>query len=72
MNINKNTPAGKGVRTGFQAVIGVVIGLFTAVWAVDGVPEVVIAYVRDNWFIIALAFGIPSGIVAWIQNRLGK
>jgi len=66
------TPVVKGVRTGFQAIVGSVIGLITVVWAVPGVPEAVVAYLQANWFLIVLAIGVPSGFVAWLQNRLGR
>ena len=66
------TPVVKGVRTGIQAIIGAVIGLITVVWAVPGVPEAVVQYLQANWFLILLGIGVPSGLVAWIQNRLGK
>ena len=72
MKIDKNTPAGKGIRTGFQAIAGVVVGLFTTVWAVPGVPEVIIEYLQKNWLGVALAFGLPSGLLAWVQNTFNK
>jgi len=70
--MDKNTPAGKGLRTGLQAVIGSSIGLIIVVWAVPGVPEAVAEYAKTNWLPILLTIGLPSGIVAWIQNKLGK
>lgn len=73
MNVpNKTTPAGKGLRTAAQAILGSLIGLVTAIWAVDGVPETVFNYLKDNWLIVAVAIGLPSGLLAWLQNRLGK
>lgn len=70
--MNDKTPVVKGVRTGIQAMIGSIIGLIAVVWAVPGVPEAVIDYLQVNWLPILLAVGVPSGFVAWLQNRLGK
>lgn len=67
----KNTPAGKGLRTAYQSMIGLVIGLFLTIWAVPGVEEAVVTYVRENIIQVVLSVGIPSGFVAWLQNRLG-
>lgn len=70
--MDKNTPAGKGLRTGLQAVIGSLIGLVAVVWAVPGVPEAVVEYAKSSWLPLLLTVGIPSGLVAWLQNRIGK
>lgn len=70
--MNKETPTGKGLRTAVQTIIGALIGLVIAVWAVPGVPEVVIEYARTNLIPLLLVIGIPSGFVAWFQNRIGK
>lgn len=68
----ERTPINKGIRTALQAMVGLFIGLVTAVWAVPGVPEVVTQYLTDNAVQIALLVGIPSGLVAWLQNYIGK
>lgn len=70
--MDKNTPAAKGVRTAVQAVVGALVGLVLVVWAVPGVPEAVVEYLKGNLVPVLLTVGIPSGIVAWVQNRLGK
>lgn len=70
--MNKNEPSVKGIRTGLQAVVGSLIGLVVVVWAVPGVPEAVVEYAKTNWLPILLSIGIPSGLVAWVQNKLGK
>ena len=67
----KYTPTGKGLRTALQAVVGVLVGLVAVVWAVPGVPEAVTQYLTDNVLQIALIVGVPSGLVAFIQNKLG-
>lgn len=68
----ERTPLNKGVRTALQAIAGSLIGLVTVVWAVPGVPEAVVEYAQTNWLPILLSIGIPSGLVAWIQNKIGK
>lgn len=68
----ERTPLNKGVRTALQAIVGALVGLVLVVWAVPGVPEAVTEYAKTNAVPLLLAIGIPSGIVAWIQNRLGK
>lgn len=68
----ERTPLNKGLRTGVQAVVGALVGLVLVVWAVPGVPEAVIEYARTNAVPILLLVGVPSGVVAWIQNKLGK
>lgn len=71
--MNKNTPRAKGIRTGLQAVGGFIVGLFTVVWAVPGVPEAVTGYLLDNWLAVVASFGISTGLFAglasWLQNR---
>lgn len=69
----ERTPLNKGIRTGFQAALGALIGLITVVWAVPGVPEAVINYVTSPQVLYLIAaIGVPSGVVAWVQNLLGK
>jgi hypothetical protein len=68
----ERTPLNKGIRTALQAIVGALVGLVVVVWAVPGVPEAVIDYATTNLVPLLLAIGIPSGIVAWLQNRLGK
>lgn len=68
----ERTPLNKGVRTALQAIVGALIGLVLVVWAVPGVPEAVVEYLKSNAVPVLLAIGIPSGIVAWVQNLLGK
>lgn len=76
MNDQTHTPTIKGVRTFFQSLIGLLIGLVAAVWHVPGVPEAVHAYVQANFVPLFLGLvgfvGLPTGLVAYFQNRLGK
>lgn len=68
----ERTPLNKGVRTALQTIVGALIGLVLVVWAVPGVPEAVIEYATTNLVPLLLVIGLPSGFVAWLQNRLGK
>lgn len=74
-----NSPKAKGIRTSVQAFVGFVLtfilGLFTVVWGVAGVPEAVSSYLASQAVPIAVFFGIPvgavSGVVAYLQNKGG-
>lgn len=66
--MNKTKPLVKGLRTAAQAAVGVLVGLVAVVWAVPGVPEAVTSYLVDNALPLALMFGVPAGLVAWVQN----
>jgi hypothetical protein len=68
---SKNTPAGKGLRTFYQSVIGIIVGLAAVVWAVPGVPEAVQAYLLQNALPLLLLLGVPAGLVSYIQNKKG-
>ena len=69
------TPEQKGVRTFLQTVGGSVVGLLLAVWNVPGVPEAVTAYARTNFVpllvTLAVLVGVPSGVIAYFQNKKG-
>lgn len=73
---NKKTPEGKGVRTAVQTIVGTVVAYFTGLMALPAVREytsVFIEYEGVGALIAVLtALGVGSGIVAFIQNRLGK
>lgn len=60
---NKETAVGKGIRTAYQSLVGLVI----AIWAVPGVSEVVIEHA---WQFVALV--VPAGVVSWLQNKFNK
>ena len=75
-NINQDTALMRGVRTAIQAMLGFVVGLVGAVWAVPGVPEAVHNYISQNAGAMALSVGLPaavaSGLVAFGWNALRK
>ena len=72
---NTKTPTQKGVRTFLQTLGGLLVGLIMAVWNVPGVPEAIVAYVRVNFVPLFMGLlvtvGIPSGLIAYIQNKKG-
>ena len=74
--MNKNTPVGKGVRTGYQAIFATLVGFLYGLWSLPGVPEYITEFIRTHGveLLITLAalVGIPAGIIAFVQNRLGK
>lgn len=76
MTPQTNTPAVKGVRTFFQTLGGLFVGLLLAVWNVPGVPEAIVAYTKANFIPLFMTLlvivGLPSGLIAYFQNRLGR
>lgn len=70
--MNKDTALIRGVRTAIQAVIGFVTGLVVVVWNVPGVPEAVVSYTSNNIVQLAAAFGISSGLAAFVWNFFRK
>lgn len=71
-NLNKDTAVMRGVRTAIQAIVGFVMGLIGVVWAVPGVPQAVSSYVGSHGIQLALAVGIPAGLVSFIWNWFRK
>lgn len=67
-----DTAVWRGVRTAIQAVVGFFVGLIATVWAVPGVPEAVNNYVSGHIVQLAVAFGVSSGVAAFIWNALRK
>ena len=76
MEINKNTPAGKGVRTAFQTIAGTVVAYFTGLLALPAVREYTSNFLHTQGVAALLAvlaaFGVGAGIVAFLQNKLEK
>jgi hypothetical protein len=65
----KDTAKGKGVRTAIQTVGGVILGLFTTVWAVDGVPEAVMNYLSTEAIILVGTSSVFAGVIGYLMNR---
>lgn len=72
---NTKTPTQKGVRTFIQTLGGLLVGLLIAVWNVPGVPEAIVAYVQANFVPLfaglLVTVGLPSGLIAYFQNKKG-
>lgn len=73
--LNNDSAQGRGIRTAVQGLIGIFLGMLTAVWAVDGVPQVVYSYVTDNLGNALILIGLPAvgtGLVSYVWNLLRK
>lgn len=68
------TVAQRGWRTFFQTAGGSLVGLVLAVWNVPGVPDAINAYATAHFLPLFLSLlgliGIPTAIVALVQNYL--
>lgn len=59
----------RGIRTGAQTLVGLIVGLIVVVWNVEGVPQAVFDYTTSQ---AALFFGTSSGVaglLAYFMNR---
>lgn len=76
MLAEKTTPEGKGFRTFYQAVAGVAVAFFAGLWDVPGVPEFAVNFAKSEGlsllFFLAIAVGVPAGLVSFFQNKVGK
>lgn len=73
--LNSDSAKGRGVRTFIQAVLGFIIGLVAAVWAVPGVSDAAFKYVTENLTNFLVLIGFPTvatGVVSWIWNVVRK
>lgn len=76
MQNNKTTPAAKGFRTAYQTVAGAVVAYFTGLLALPAVREYTTTFIQTQGvaalLVVLGAFGLSAGVIAFIQNRLGK
>lgn len=74
--MDKNTPQGKGFRTGIQTIAGVVLAYFTGLMALPEVREYTYWFIQTSGLealiTVLVAFGVGSGVISFIQNKLGK
>ena len=74
--MDKNTPQGKGFRTAYQAVAGAVVAYFTGLLALPAVREYTSNFLHTQGVAalvaVLAAFGVGAGLVAFVQNKLGK
>lgn len=69
MRLPQNDSAtGRAIKTAVQAIIGFMVGLFIAVWAVPGVPDAVWSYIQSNLLQVLLAVGLPAGVTSLVWN----
>lgn len=59
----------RGLRTALQAFAGIALGLFTTVWAVEGVPEAVMNYMSDQALLLAGTSSVFAGLIGYFMNR---
>ena len=74
--LDKNQPVGKGFRTAYQAVAGMVIAYFTGLLAIPEVREYTTIFIQQEGLatllVVLASFGIGGGLFAFIQNKIGK
>lgn len=73
---DKNTPKAKGIRTAYQTIAGTVVAYFTGLLALPAVREYTSEFLRTEGILalglVLAAFGVGAGVIAFIQNKLGK
>lgn len=67
-----DSATGRAVKTAVQAIIGFMVGLIIAVWAVPGVPDAVWGYIQNNLLQVLLAVGLPAGVTSLVWNLFRK
>ena len=59
----------RGLRTALQTLAGVALGLFTTVWAVEGVPEAVMNYLSSQALLLVGTSSVFAGVIGYLMNR---
>lgn len=59
----------RSVRTAFQAVVALVVGLIVTVWSVDGVPTAVFNYLGSEVAVLFSTTGVAGLVVGYLMNR---
>ena len=65
----KLTTKDRSLRTGFQALVSVFIGLLVTVWSVDGVPTAVFNYLGSEVAVLFGTTGVAGLVVGYLMNR---
>lgn len=68
--LTNDTAAYRGMRTGIQALVGFVVGLFFVVWNTPGVPQAVQDYLKPYEVELLIWLGIPTVIGAGLFGYL--
>lgn len=70
------TPGQKGVRTFFQTAGATLVAFLYGLWSLPGVSDYVHNFIATQGVTLLLALvaliGVPAGLIAYFQNRLGK
>ena len=73
---SQDSATGRGVKTGIQTAIGVIIvfvtGLIGVINGVPGCTEAIGNFIQANAIQLAGLFGISSGVVSFVWNFLRK
>jgi hypothetical protein len=59
----------RGLRTALQTLGGIALGLFTTVWAVEGVPQAVVNYLSGQALLLVGTSSVFAGIIGYLMNR---
>ena len=59
----------RGLRTALQTLGGVILGLFTTIWAVEGVPEAVTNYLSGQALLLFGTSSLFAGVIGYLMNR---
>ncbi len=74
--MDKNTPQAKGIRTAVQAIAGTVVAFVTGLLALPEVQTYVNEFVKNEGYTLVVTLlamvGVSSGIIAFLQNKIGK
>lgn len=74
--MNKHTPEAKGIRTAVQTIGGTILAYFTGLMALPEVREYTSWFIKtegvSTLILVLASFGVGAGVLAFIQNKLGK
>lgn len=59
----------RSIRTGIQAVLSLVIGLFVTVWSVQGVPTAVFDYLSSQTAVLFGTTGVAGLVIGYLMNK---
>lgn len=65
----KLTTKDRSLRTGFQVISSLVVGLVVTVWSVEGVPTAVFHYLGSEAAILFGTTGVAGLVVGYLMNR---
>jgi hypothetical protein len=57
------------LRTGFQVLTSLLIGLVVTVWRVEGVPQAVFQYLGSEFATLFGTTGVAGLVIGYLMNR---